>query len=103
MNNKKLITIISFAVLIFILAIFLKKNRWYREADVAKHSNANSCWMIINGNVYDVTSLINSHTGGEKAILDICGKDGSDIFNSRHGNESDPKTELENYKIGIFH
>jgi cytochrome b involved in lipid metabolism len=47
--------------------------------ELAKHANENSCWMVINGNVYDVTKYISSHPGGNLILLG-CGKDATDLF-----------------------
>lgn len=54
----------------------------YTLADVAKHANESSCWMAIEGKVYDVTSFIGKHPGG-KAIMNGCGKDATILFNER--------------------
>lgn len=42
---------------------------------VQEHSSADSCWVIHNNNVYDVTSFVCDHPGGEDYILDHAGKD----------------------------
>lgn len=48
--------------------------------EVATHNSANSCWMIIDNKVYDLTSYINLHPGGKRTILDYCGRDGTSAF-----------------------
>lgn len=57
----------------------------YTLDEIATHSGAESCWMAIEGSVYDVTSYANGHPGGE-AILAGCGKDATEYYNNR-GNE----------------
>jgi cytochrome b involved in lipid metabolism len=54
-------------------------NKGITTSDLAKHTNENSCWMAINGNVYDVTKYISSHPGGNLILLG-CGKDATDLF-----------------------
>ena len=49
-------------------------------ADVAKHSSASDCWMIVSGKVYNVTSYVGSHPGGVGTISSYCGKDGTSAF-----------------------
>jgi cytochrome b involved in lipid metabolism len=71
-------------------------------ADVALHANAKSCWSAINGNVYDFTSYIPRHPGGERKILDICGKDGSSAFEGKHGEDTKPEKMLESLRIGLL-
>ena len=74
----------------------------YTLATVATHNSQSSCWTTINGSVYDVTSWISQHPGGEQAILGLCGIDGSDAFNGQHGGQRRPATELASFKIGIL-
>ncbi len=71
-------------------------------ADVATHNSATSCWSAIDGNVYDLTSWVNSHPGGKAAILMICGKDGSPMFESQHGGQNKPANILAKFKIGTL-
>jgi cytochrome b involved in lipid metabolism len=74
----------------------------YTLADVAQHSGSSSCWTTINGNVYDLTSWISEHPGGEGPILSICGRDGTQAFDGQHG--SDPRAQgmLATFKIGVL-
>ena len=44
-------------------------------SEVQKHNSVESCWVIISGNIYDVTSFINKHPGGRNAILKAAGTD----------------------------
>jgi len=74
----------------------------YTMSDVAMHATVSSCWTAVNDSVYDVTSWVNKHPGGSTAILGLCGKDGSDRFNGKHGGQSRPESELANFKIGIL-
>lgn len=54
-------------------------------SDVAKHTSVDSCWMVISGNVYDVTAEINNHPGRANEILKYCGTDATDAFNTKDG------------------
>lgn len=72
----------------------------YTSAEVAQHSSESSCWSIVNGNVYDLTSYIPRHPGGKREILGICGRDGSFAFEDQHGGDSKPEKILAGYKIG---
>ncbi len=74
----------------------------YTLAQVAQHNNASSCWSAINGKVYDLTSWINLHPGGQQAILSICGIDGSTAFNDQHGGQRRPANELSGFAIGTL-
>jgi cytochrome b involved in lipid metabolism len=54
-------------------------------ADVAKHNSKADCWVVVDGQVLDVTSFLSEHPGGELAILTFAGKDATEEFNMRLG------------------
>lgn len=68
---------------------------------VAAHATRESCWSLINGNVYDLTSWIPQHPGGEQAILQLCGADGSAKFNGQHGGSARQEAILAGFKIDV--
>lgn len=72
----------------------------YTMADVARHANSSSCWTAIDGKVYDLTNWISRHPGGQRAILGLCGKDGSAAFNAQHGGQGRPAAELRQFLLG---
>jgi cytochrome b involved in lipid metabolism len=74
----------------------------YTLAQVSVHGDASSCWTIIGDSVYDVTSFIGKHPGGESKILRICGKNGTGVFEAQHGGESRPESTLTQYRIGAY-
>ena len=57
--------------------------------------------MIINGTVYNLTKFVNKHPGGKQCILNVAGKDGSDIFNAAHQN-GPQKFVLKMFKVGLL-
>lgn len=72
----------------------------YTLADVSKHNNPSDCWTAVNGKVYEVTKWIKEHPGGAKAIISMCGIDGSAGFNDQHGGQRRPANELATFLIG---
>lgn len=61
-----------------------KKQKEYTTADVAKHNKESDCWVIVNGQVLDVTNFLADHPGGKKAILIYAGRDATEEFNMMH-------------------
>ncbi|HCC84406.1 MAG TPA: hypothetical protein DEP87_01880 [Candidatus Pacebacteria bacterium] len=53
--------------------------------DLAKHSQPEDCWVALKGNVYNLSTFISKHPGGAKAIETNCGKDGTEVFETRYG------------------
>lgn len=51
-------------------------------SEVAKHATASDCWTIVNGSVYDITSYVPRHPGGDEILL-ACGTDGTTLFTKR--------------------
>lgn len=83
-------------------------NQW-TGAQVAEHNSPESCWVIVHGNVYDVTEFLPGehpfwllvgpryltkieHPGGTKVILKYAGKDATEEFDPIH-----PPDTLQKY------
>jgi cytochrome b involved in lipid metabolism len=70
--------------------------------EVAKHNSASDCWSVVNGNVYNLTSYIQSHPGGQSVIKNICGKDGSAAFTNQHNKDGKPNSVLKSFYLGAL-
>ncbi len=69
-------------------------------AEVAKHNTSDDCYIIVSGNVYDVTKFTFKHPGGSEAIIPLCGKDATAPFTQQHGGQSKPANVLAGLEIG---
>ncbi|KAK4189039.1 FMN-dependent dehydrogenase-domain-containing protein [Podospora australis] len=56
----------------------------FSAEEVAKHTSPESCWVVIHGNVYDVTKFLPEHPGGSKIILQLAGRDATAEFDPIH-------------------
>ena len=119
MSRKNIALLLGAVVIIVVVIIVILKNETpnnspipvaanpsptttYTVVDVATHNSKTSCWTAINGDVYDVTTWITQHPGGQRAILSLCGTDGSAAFNGQHGGQARPAAELASFKIGTL-
>ena len=72
----------------------------YTLTDLSSHSTKEDCWLAVDGNVYDVTTFIPSHPGGEQ-ILAGCGQDASAMFHAeREHSSGKPQAIMPTYLIG---
>ena len=69
----------------------------YSLTDVSKHNNRASCWTIINGNIYDITSFISSHPAGVQKILQGCGIDATRVYGRVGAHDV---SKLSNFIVG---
>lgn len=67
--------------------------------EVAQHDSYQDCWIAIYDRVYNVTSFLHSHPGGENIIIDYAGRDATLAFHGT-GHSSDAILEMRNYIIG---
>jgi len=52
----------------------------YTLAEMSQHNNETSCWTVIDGKIYDITSYIYSHPAGVNKILQGCGVDATRMY-----------------------
>ncbi|GEM12114.1 sulfite oxidase [Rhodotorula toruloides] len=46
----------------------------FTREEIEKHGRADDCWIVVDGKVYDATSVLDWHPGGKAAILSHAGK-----------------------------
>ena len=71
----------------------------YSLDEIANHSTSRSCWIIVDGKVYDVTSFLSQHPGGAPAILQFCGRDATQAFYGKPHSKN-AVAMLSDYLIG---
>lgn len=74
----------------------------YTLTEVQTHNIPTNCWAAVSGNVYDLTTWVSRHPGGENAIKGLCGIDGTERFNRKHGTSNAAKAALTLLKIGTL-
>jgi len=71
----------------------------YTLAEVAEHCTRESAWVIIDERVYDMTRFIDKHPGGVGPVMNLAGKDATDVFANYHASRIYEK-QLPAYLIG---
>lgn len=71
----------------------------YTLEEISTHNNEQSCWIIIDQVVYDVTTFLDNHPGGKKIIVKVGGKDATKQFANFH----DAKAVLNRYKLETYY
>ncbi|KAG5339723.1 hypothetical protein C0989_003908 [Termitomyces sp. Mn162] len=74
----------------------------YTAEDLAAHKTASSCWVSRQGKVYDVTSFLHDHPGGDDYILKYAGEDINIVMKDKdeHDHSDSAYEMLEEYVIG---
>jgi cytochrome b involved in lipid metabolism len=73
--------------------------------EVAQHASADSCWMAIHGQVYDLTAYLPEHPTQPSVILPWCGQDASEAYQTKNkGRAHSPRADrlLADYPIGVL-
>lgn len=71
----------------------------FTKDQVASHNKADSLWVIIDEDVYDLTKFQDEHPGGKKILQRVAGKDASKQFWKYH-NEGILKKYKAQLQIG---
>lgn len=73
--------------------------------DLAAHASPDDCWIVVRGQVYDVTSYIPAHPTRPSVITEWCGKDATEAFETKvYGRPHSPAAwdMLEQYRVGTL-
>ncbi|URE08974.1 Cytochrome b5 [Musa troglodytarum] len=72
----------------------------YSPSEISLHTTKKDCWLSIHGKVYDVTTFLEDHPGGEDVILHVSASgDATQAFDDV-GHSSTATSMMESYVIG---
>ena len=57
-------------------------DKQFTRQEIEKHSSKDACWLVINNNVYDATSVLSWHPGGSATLHANAGKLSLDVTSS---------------------
>lgn len=66
----------------------------FTREEIERHNKENDCWIVINGKVYDATSVLDWHPGGKAPIMAHAGRPHPDTtheFESIHDDYAEQK------------
>ncbi|KAK6931365.1 Cytochrome b5-like heme/steroid binding domain [Dillenia turbinata] len=71
----------------------------YSMHEASQHNTKNDCWIVIDGKVYDVSTYLDDHPGGDDVLLEVTGKDAKEAFEDA-GHSQDARELMETFCIG---
>jgi len=80
-------------------------NRTYTMTEVARHARSGDCWMVISGNVYDLSAYLPQHPTPPSVMLPYRGKEATQAYKTKNRNRPhSPYSDelLAKYKIGVL-
>ncbi|XP_056463488.1 cytochrome b5 [Gadus chalcogrammus] len=76
--------------------------KYYTLEEITAHNTSKDTWLIIHDKVYDVSSFLEEHPGGEEVLLEQAGADATESFEDV-GHSIDAREILLQYFIGELH
>lgn len=78
-----------------------KKYPVFTRDEIAKHCNKESCYIIANNKVYDITKLLNKHPCSDTILLNKA-KTGANCYEDYYFHNSKSKKKWKKYFIGYI-
>ena len=73
--------------------------------EVRKHSAKDDGWIVVHGQVYNVTDYLEGHPGGPEWILEWLGRDATQAFETKGslgvGHSDFAKQEMQKLLVGL--
>ncbi|KAK3175271.1 hypothetical protein OEA41_002518 [Lepraria neglecta] len=68
-------------------------------ADVSAHSGKKDLYLVVHDKIYNATTFIDEHPGGEEVLLDVGGQDATEAFEDV-GHSDEAREILEGLLVG---
>uniref|UniRef100_A0A8C8DQD7 Cytochrome b5 type B n=1 Tax=Oryzias sinensis TaxID=183150 RepID=A0A8C8DQD7_9TELE len=76
--------------------------KYFTLEEIRVHNMINDTWLVIHDKVYDISSFVEEHPGGEEVLLEQGGADATESFEDV-GHSLDAREMLQQYYIGELH
>ncbi|KAJ6028608.1 hypothetical protein N7540_004184 [Penicillium herquei] len=67
--------------------------------EIEEHNTKKDLYMVIHDKVYDCSSFVDEHPGGEEVLLDVGGQDGTEAFEDV-GHSDEAREILDGLLVG---
>jgi len=77
----------------------MSETKEFTFSDVSEHTTKKDLYMVIHEKVYDSSSFVDEHPGGEEVLLDVGGQDATEAFEDV-GHSDEAREILERLYVG---
>ncbi|KAH8427619.1 cytochrome b5-like heme/steroid binding domain-containing protein [Aspergillus melleus] len=77
----------------------MSANKELTFQEVAEHNTKKDLYLIVHDKVYDCTSFVDEHPGGEEVLLDVGGQDSTEAFEDV-GHSDEAREILDGLYVG---
>ncbi|KAJ5650698.1 uncharacterized protein N7484_004421 [Penicillium longicatenatum] len=77
----------------------MSETKEFTLKEVEAHNTKKDLYMVIHDKVYDCSSFVDEHPGGEEVLLDVGGQDGTEAFEDV-GHSDEAREILDGLLVG---
>ncbi|MCJ1245259.1 hypothetical protein MMC30_002462 [Trapelia coarctata] len=70
-------------------------------SDVSEHSSKKDLYLVIHDKIYNATTFVDEHPGGEEVLLDVGGQDATEAFEDV-GHSDEAREILDGLLVGTL-
>ncbi|KAJ4298940.1 hypothetical protein N0V90_004183 [Kalmusia sp. IMI 367209] len=74
----------------------------FTYSDVSEHATKKDLYIVVHDKVYNASSFVDEHPGGEEVLLDVGGQDATEAFEDV-GHSDEAREILEGLIVGKLH
>ncbi|KAJ5776506.1 uncharacterized protein N7511_001517 [Penicillium nucicola] len=77
----------------------MSESQEFTYSQIAEHNTKKDLYLIVHDKVYDCTSFVDEHPGGEEVLLDVGGQDSTEAFEDV-GHSDEAREILDGLLVG---
>ncbi|KAF9697942.1 hypothetical protein EKO04_004403 [Ascochyta lentis] len=79
----------------------MSETKEFTYSDVSEHASKKDLYIVVHDKVYDCTSFVDEHPGGEEVMLDVGGQDSTEAFEDV-GHSDEAREILDGLLVGTL-